>query len=410
MAEVTRRIFTKLGAAAAAAAAFTTPLRAREAFHASPGPARNLPQDGVRLRLDPDAFQPARPLRGEGLAIDIGGERFHFRPFALELRTGGFSEFSRVEGAEAESIFTSHGGELVGQIYTPSGDFWFLEGRSGGEAVLRKITRAESQPCAADLLDAGLVKESEATTTLPSARRRSSGTPAVVVRIAVPYAAEVLKEAGSEAKIVADVQAVCDQVSAGARQSNCSFFRFEPVYIGPTSLVPAPSLRGSDNIALLRQSEEIARMRRLVGADEVCLLVSESENAGIVPLTASQFVPENGYCVHIFEAMVWSLGLFHEWCHPLGCQHEHGAEIVSANDQFRNARAEVYAPENLDNGWQTVMGNAIVRNTFLRRIPVLSTPERTWKGVPTGTALAWNARMLREGGARVAQYHSSLVG
>lgn len=342
------------------------------------------------------------PIEGELHQAMPAGEGTYFTEHQ-EFGRRGFTRTFRIEGEEATSSIVSQEGVIRGVIYAPSGMF-VVEGE--GEAI--EIRRAEPQRFVCETRASPVPSEGLASAAASGGKRRSvsSGSRPVVIRTLEVYTADAMAGAGSSAKMEAEILAAIAQTNAIARDSGAGSVQFAPAAMVPTSYVPTND-RDRDSWWLARDSG-IALLRRQHGADVVILWTEHGGSAADMPVTDIEFVPNRAFATVRRAGAVANSVYAHEVGHLLGMDHD-ASSAAGNSTVFPYARG--YANPLVKR--QTVMSSYFEpqpdgTRLFWHKIPRYSNPDRPYQGFMTGTAMADNARMMREKGPVVARYHLQL--
>ena len=149
-----------------------------------------------------------------------------------------------------------------------------------------------------------------------------------------------------------------------------------------------------------KEMDEVHDLRETYDAD-FCVLVRDSDpdSCGITQSLGG--TKSYAFFVASYSCIESNLTFAHELGHLLGCHHD---TFVDTNPKFTYGHGYVYKPGN----WRTLMAYDDACATCTR-IPRWSNPNKTYGGVPMGTATKEdNARVCRENMDKVAQFEKPL--
>lgn len=118
--------------------------------------------------------------------------------------------------------------------------------------------------------------------------------------------------------------------------------------------------------------DEVHAMRQSFGADLVCMLVDDPDEAGVAWLFDGD--DAKGFSVVDVDAATSQFSFAHEVGHNLGCGHAHG----DGNGFFSYSHGHAFLGDS--DFWQTVMS----RSQFAIRVLHFSNPDVIFDGEPTG--------------------------
>lgn len=298
-----------------------------------------------------------------------------------EWRNGGdYAHQFTVDGSPFVSTVTRRLGAVNGVIYDAEGHAHDLDGAA-----------PHVPHCVAVEPPTAL----QASATI-SARRRVVAPERVVIDLMELYTFAAENGAGGRPQIEAKIAAAVDLLNTALIQSEVYNVTFRLVYTA--RIDRDENLNSLQLLMCLTQDAGVAQLRAEHGADLVGLWTEEDAEIAWAPRV---FTPASGFHV-ICRRYPLSLQLFsHEVAHNLGAQHNVEQTGVVANDPYPFARGTLTAQ------WMTIMSYP-PPGEWRDVLPRFSNPDLSYDGVPLGVAgQADNARMLRIGGAIVAQYYPS---
>ncbi len=145
-------------------------------------------------------------------------------------------------------------------------------------------------------------------------------------------------------------------------------------------------------------TDEIHELREKYGADVAALVVDDPMGCGLSIRVAAD-APDAFTAVH-HECAATMYSLAHEIGHLIGARHDRGLD--DSTQPFPYGHGFVHAKE-----WRTMMSYMESCDGCPRR-PIWSSPDVKVDGVPAGDGETNNAKVIREGAARVAAFHSQL--
>ena len=144
--------------------------------------------------------------------------------------------------------------------------------------------------------------------------------------------------------------------------------------------------------------DEIHDLRAKYGADVAVLVVDDPMGCGLSIRVAAE--APDAFTVVDHECASTMYSLAHEIGHLIGARHDRALDDSTA--PFPYGHGFVHGKE-----WRTMMSYKDSCDGCLRR-PIWSSPDVKVDGVPAGDAETNNAKVIREGAARVANFHNQL--
>ena len=144
--------------------------------------------------------------------------------------------------------------------------------------------------------------------------------------------------------------------------------------------------------------DEIHDLRAKFGADVAVLVVDDPMGCGLSIRVAAE-APDAFTAIH-HECAATMYSLAHEIGHLIGARHDRGLD--DSKQPFPYGHGFVHGKE-----WRTMMSYPESCDGCPRR-PIWSSPDVKVDGVPAGDAETNNAKVIREGAARVAAFHTQL--
>jgi hypothetical protein len=140
--------------------------------------------------------------------------------------------------------------------------------------------------------------------------------------------------------------------------------------------------------------DEVHGERDRVGADVAVLIVDDEKGCGLSTRVAAD--PEEGFAVvhHGCAAAMYSLA--HEIGHLIGARHD--PALDTHDKPFSYGHGYINGKK-----WRTMMSYKDACDGCMR-LPIWSSPDVLVKGERAGSVTADNARVVREGAARVARF------
>jgi hypothetical protein len=322
----------------------------------------------------------------------------------------------RLRGADATSHFTTYKGFTVGDVWTPEGKHYHLVVPIFEPAKLVKVV-----PKA---IDCGAREEVKATSTYAAAttappRRRTVNQYDLpqTIRLMVLYTSAAAMDtqygtgsiAGHEAWIRSEVA----NLNLFAADSGASNVHFQLAYEGMSSIAETNSR--DQNLSLLEQDQSAASLRKQYEADLVGLWTLNGGNLGHAPSTFTGFGPSAGFCVMTNLGVKIAYAFQHEFGHTLGAQHNIEDPVFGQlplpalqwNRGYWNRGGKFQDIMGVARSFDGSTGDGLT-GFAVDTIPRFSSATKLWNGLATGTDMANNARMLREGAMYVSQYHKQL--
>ncbi len=146
--------------------------------------------------------------------------------------------------------------------------------------------------------------------------------------------------------------------------------------------------------------DEIHDLRKKYQADVAALIVDDPMGCGLSIRVAAE-APDAFTAVH-HECMATMYSLAHEIGHLIGARHDRALDDTAM--PYPYGHGFVHGKE-----WRTMMSYMESCDNCPRR-PIWSSPDVKVDGVPAGDADTNNAKVIREGAARVAKFHEQLDG
>ncbi len=145
--------------------------------------------------------------------------------------------------------------------------------------------------------------------------------------------------------------------------------------------------------------DEVHGERDRVGADVAVLIVDDEKGCGLSTRVAAD--PEEGFAVvhHGCAAAMYSLA--HEIGHLIGARHD--PALDTHDEPFAYGHGYINGKK-----WRTMMSYKDACDGCMR-LPIWSSPDVLVKGERAGSVTADNARVVREGAARVARFREDPV-
>ncbi len=144
--------------------------------------------------------------------------------------------------------------------------------------------------------------------------------------------------------------------------------------------------------------DEIQGLRAKYGADVAVLVLDDPMGCGLSTRVAADAADAFTVVHHECAATMYSLG--HEIGHLIGARHDRALD--DSTQPYPYGHGFVHGKE-----WRTMMSYKDSCDGCPRR-PIWSSPDVKVDGVPAGDAETNNAKVIREGAARVAAFHTQL--
>jgi hypothetical protein len=144
--------------------------------------------------------------------------------------------------------------------------------------------------------------------------------------------------------------------------------------------------------------DEIHGLRAKYGADVAVLVVDDPMGCGLSTRVAADAPDAFTVVDHECAATMYSLA--HEIGHLIGARHDRALD--DTEQPYPYGHGFVNGKE-----WRTIMSYKDSCDSCPRR-PIWSSPDVKVNGVPAGDAETNNAKVIREGAARVAAFHTQL--
>ena len=253
-----------------------------------------------------------------------------------------------------------------------------------------------------------LVHDGDASMMLPAAMQPPPMKPAPVegapkdatITLIVAY---TKKAASHYTDIVKDlIDVAIAQTNQSFRDSGAGNVRVKLVHAYETDYVENGS--HFDHVYRFRNKgdgymDEIHGLRAKYGADVAVLVVDDPMGCGLSIRVAAEAPDAFTVVDHECAATMYSLG--HEIGHLIGARHDRALD--DSTQPFPYGHGFVHGKE-----WRTMMSYKDSCDDCPRR-PIWSSPDVKVDGVPAGDAETNNAKVIREGAARVAAFHSQLA-
>jgi Metallo-peptidase family M12B Reprolysin-like len=227
-----------------------------------------------------------------------------------------------------------------------------------------------------------------------------------MVKLLVAYTPEVADSAGGDKKIVAQIQHAVEKINESYVNSRINHW-VELVRTVKWDFVESGCFQ--DDLASFQQSAYIDTLRNRYHADVAALLITNNQFCGLAVPKNAVATSATAYCAVQYECMVHNYSLAHQIGHLYGCQHNKYELDTVPTRPFPYANGYNWVYSDCAN-FRTIMaldddesceGQADYNCTI---IPYWSNPEVFYLGVPTGTRLANNARVLNEQAPTLANF------
>jgi peptidyl-Asp metalloendopeptidase len=227
-----------------------------------------------------------------------------------------------------------------------------------------------------------------------------------MVKLLVAYTPGVADSSGSDSLIVAQIKRAVLQINESYVNSNINHW-VELVRTVKWNFTESGCFQ--DDLNSFQRAAYIDTLRNRYHADVAALLINNTQFCGLALPKNAVATTTTAYCAVQYKCMVQNYSLAHQIGHLYGCQHNKYELDTVPTKPFPYANGYHWNYSNCAN-FRTIMALDDDENCYGQGdydctiIPYWSNPDVSYLGVPTGTPLANNARVLNEQAALLANF------
>lgn len=227
-----------------------------------------------------------------------------------------------------------------------------------------------------------------------------------MVKLLVAYTPNVADSSGSDSIIVEQIKRAVLQINESYVNSHINHW-VELVRTVKWNFTESGCFQ--EDLTTFQQSAYIDTLRNRYHADVAALLITNTQFCGLAVPENAVATASTAYCAVQYKCMVQNYSLAHQIGHLYGCQHNRYELDTLPTKPFPYANGYHWNYSDCAN-FRTIMALDDDENCYGQQdydctiIPYWSNPDVSYLGVPTGTALANNARVLNEQAALLANF------